>query len=235
MIKFVILEDKKHFQNIILNVIDKVVFKTNVDYKIEKYTGYNKVLEKTIHDTSMRKIYILDIELENSKSGLEIAKEIRKNDWDSEIIFITSHDRMFETTFRSIFKIFDFIEKFHNLEKRLAKNLKLILDQKTDFKMFIYENNKIKIQIYLKDILYVYRDTQERKLVIITTNNKFLVNMTIIEMLSNLDERFKQIHRACIVNTEKVNKYDWNEGCFTLNSGKKVSLCSKTFKENFNV
>lgn len=234
MLKFIILEDNKHFQSIILDVIDRVVFKTEFDYEIEKYNAYDNSLEKTILDTSSRKIYILDIELENSKSGLEVAKEIRKVDWDSEIIFITSHDKMFETAYRSVFKLFDFIEKFHDLERRLTKNLKLILNQKDDFQKFYYENNKIKIQIYLKDILYVYRDTHERKLVVQTTNNKFLINMTITEMLNNLDVRFKQVHRACIVNTDRVNMYNWCEGYFILDSGKKVHLCSKSFKVKLN-
>ena len=235
MIKFIVLEDNQNFQETIISVIQKLVFKTNYDYEIEKYDKYNKKLKDSILDCSMRKIYILDIELENSKSGLEVAKEIRKVDWDSEIIFVTSHNKMFETVYRTIFKIFNFIEKFHNLEERLAEDLELILNQKADYKKFCFENNKIKIQIYLKDILYIYRDTHERKLVIKTKNNKFLINMTINDMLANLDERFKQIHRACIVNTDVVNKYDWNKGHFVLDSGKQVELCSKNFRENVGV
>jgi len=234
MIKFILLEDNDYFQETITEIIQNQVFKTSFDYEIEKHNKYNAELKASILDLTIRKVYILDIELENSKSGLEVAKEIRKIDWDSEIIFITSHNKMFETVYRTIFKVFNFIEKFHDFEKRLAKDLKLIINKKDDFAKFIFENNKIKIEIYLKDIFYVYRDTYERKLVIQTSNNKFLINMTISEMLEKLDRRFKQIHRACIVNVDHVNKYDWNEGYFILDNGVKVSLCSKNFKENFN-
>ena len=174
----------------------------------------------------------MDIELESLKSGIDIAHEIRKTDWDSEIIFVTSHDKMFETVHRTILKVFDFIEKFHLLEKRLEDDIKLIISQNHDCEKFCFENKKIKMQIYLKDIMYIYRDTYEKKLVIQTTNNKFLVNMTMFEILKKLDDRFKQVHRACIVNTQRVRSYNWCKGYFTLDNGKEVDYCSKSYKKS---
>jgi len=235
MIKFVVVEDNPDFQKRIINVIDKLVFKTNFEYEIEKHDKYNEKLSLTIEDCSVRKIYVLDIELRGSESGLDIAQEIRKADWDSEIIFVTNHDKMFETTYRTIYKIFDFIEKFHDLEKRLEKDLNLILSQKSDYTKYSFENNKIKMEVYLKDITYIYRDTHERKLVIHTTNNRFFVNKTLLEILDELDQRFKQVHRACVVNTDRVQLYDWCEGYFILDNKEKVELCSKNYKENLNV
>ena len=235
MIKFVVVEDNPNFQKRIISIIDKLVFKTNFEYEIEKHEKYNTKLCNTIKDCSIRKVYILDIELKGIESGLDIAQEIRSVDWDSEIIFVTSHDRMFETTYRTIYKIFDFIEKFHDLENRLEKDLSLILSQKDDYAKFCYESNKIKVQIYLKDITYIYRDTHERKLVIHTTNNRFFVNKTLSEILDELDQRFKQVHRACVVNTDRVQLYDWHDGYFVLDNKEQVPLCSKSYKERLNV
>ena len=95
MFKFVIVEDCDKFQNIVSEIIDKVLFKTNIEYIVEKYSKHCMELQNTINDLSIQKVFILDIELGSGLSGLEIAKEIRKNDWDSEIIFITSHNDMF--------------------------------------------------------------------------------------------------------------------------------------------
>lgn len=234
MLKFIVVEDNKDFQTIVSKVIDKTMFKTQGDYFIEKYNKCSSALCKTINDCSIQKVYILDIDLGQSISGLDIAKEIRKNDWDSEIIFITSHDKMFETVYRNIFKVFDFIEKFISLESRLEKDLSIIVAKKGDYGKFCYINNKIDVQIYYKDINYIYRDTSERKLVIKTTNNKFLLNMSILDILNELDDRFKQIHRACIVNKERVNLFNWSKGYFVLDTGEQVDLCSKNFKENVN-
>jgi len=234
MIKFVVVEDEINFQKDITSIIENLMFNTHFDYALETFTGYNCELKRAIHDCAFRKIYILDIELDDDKSGIDVAQEIRRFDWDSEIIFITSHDKMFETVYRSVLKVFDFIEKFHSLKSRLEKDLKLIIAQKTDTEKFNFVSNKIKMQVYLKDITHIYRDTQERKLIIQTSNNKFLINMTIVEILSELDSRFKQVHRACIVNTDRVNMYSWSKGFFILDTKEKVDLCSRAFKGSIN-
>ncbi|UKI29294.1 MAG: hypothetical protein L6V78_03105 [Clostridium sp.] len=48
----------------------------------------------------------MDIEIQGEKSGLDIAREVRKDDWDSEILFITNHDKMYDTVYESLFKVF---------------------------------------------------------------------------------------------------------------------------------
>lgn len=234
VIKFVVVDDDEIFRNRISEVIKTELFKTDIEYYIEEFREYNKELDKIINDRSIQKVYILDIELGKSISGLEIAKKIRKEDWDSEIIFVTSHDKMFETVFRSVFKVFDFIEKFFDLEGRLAQDINVIINQKSDYGKFTYSNNRIKVQIYYKDITHIYRDTTERKLVINTSNNKFLVNMSLNELLEKLDDRFVRVHRACIVNTKRVNKYNWSKGYFILDNNETVNMCSKLYKGNIN-
>jgi len=231
MIKFIVVDDEKHELERVEKIITNVIFKTETEYDIFKFTKYNTELEKIIKDNSVTKVYIIDIELDKNKSGLDIARQIRENDWDSEIIIITNHDRMFETVYKTIYKVFNFIEKFDNMESRLNADLKTIIRKTDDKKKFIYKNNKISLQIYLKDIMYIYRDTIERKLVIVTTNNKYSVNMTIINILELLDKRFKQVHRACIVNDERVRLYNWNEGFFELDNTEKVYMLSKTFRK----
>jgi len=231
MIKFVVIDDEKHELDRVEKIITNVIFKTETDYKVFKYQKYNNELETIIKDNSVSKVYIIDIELDKNKSGLDIARQIRENDWDSEIIIITNHDRMFETVYKTIYKVFNFIEKFDNMESRLKADLTTIIRKTDDKKKFMYKNNKISLQIYLKDILYIYRDTIERKLVIVTSNNKYLVNMTIINILKLLDKRFKQVHRACIVNNERVRLYNWNEGYFELDNAEKVFMLSKTFRK----
>jgi len=231
MIKYIVIDDEVHELDRVETIINKVIFKTESEYEIHKFTKYNNELEKLINDNSQSKVYIIDIELDKKKSGLDIARQIRENDWDSEIIIITNHDRMFETVYKTIYKVFNFIEKFDNMETRLENDLIVISRKTDDKKKFIYENNKISLQIYLKDILYIYRDTVERKLVIVTTNNKYLVNMTIQSLLERLDSRFKQVHRACVANSERVRLFDWQNGFFELETGENVYMLSKTFRK----
>lgn len=231
MIKIVIVEDEVAQQEKVKSVISKFLFKTEEEIKIEYYSKYNKSLEKEINDTTTRKIYIMDIELEGNLSGIQIAKRIRKDDWDSEIIFTTSHDKMFETVYRNIYQVFDFIEKYHDMKERLEHDLKVIFKKKFDNKMFSYSTKFIDIKVFYRSILYIYREKDERKLVIVTDNNIFKINMKLIDVFNHLDDRFKQCHRSCIINTQRVNKYEWNEGIFILDTGEEIDMLSKKYKK----
>ena len=219
MIKFVIVEDNAKNVNTIKEIINKEKYRIDTEVKTFEIKGYNRQLASLISNPDEKTIYILDIELENSKSGIEIASIIRENDWDSEIIFITNHDKMFETAHRSVYEVFDFIEKYHDLEKRLTKDIKTILNKNIDKRMFTYKGRNIDLQLYLNSIKYIYRDKGERKVVIVTDKSSFSINLGVKEILEQLDDRFKIIHRSCIVNTDKVSIYDWNNSKIIINYG----------------
>ncbi len=91
------------------DIIRKVTFNTNEEVRIDLYNKFDNCLHKEINNISERKIYILDIELDGNKSGIQIAEMIRSNDWESQIIFMTNHDKMFETVYRKVYEVFDFI------------------------------------------------------------------------------------------------------------------------------
>lgn len=231
MINFIIVEDDKNFLEKEKEIVNKITFNMEEDINIFTFKNYSKELKKLIKDTPERKIYILDIELSGNFSGIQIAQLIREEDWDSEIIFCTSHDKMFEKAFRSVYAVFDFIEKFHDFESRLTQDIKTILSKKHDNKMFKYHSRYVDLHLYLKEINYIYRDTEARKLVICTDSSKYEINKSIASMIQLLDNRFRICHRACIINTEKIKKYNWSKGYFTLSSGENIFLLSKKYKE----
>lgn len=232
MIKFIIIDNDLKYQTIYETIINKLMFNNNINYKIEKYNKYTPELSHTISDRSIFKIYLAEIVLPGIKNGLDIAQEIRNKDWDSEILFLTNHDKLFETVFRKEYKVYSFIEKYYNLESRLETNLNRILSRNFDKNKFLLSNCSQDLQIYFKDILYLYCDTQSRKLTIVTNQNIFHLNITLKDALLKCDQRFKQVHRACIVNTEEVNLYNWGKGYFKLKNGQEVSLCSKNYRKN---
>ena len=149
MIKFVIVEDEKIVQDVVKKVIRKVSMKNDTEIEVNYYTKYNKELQKEINEELYRKVYILDIELDSDVSGIDIANKIREKDWDSEIIFITNHDKMFETVHRNILDVFDFIEKFHDMESRLEHDLNIIYNQKFDKKMLKIYSRNADLEVYL--------------------------------------------------------------------------------------
>lgn len=231
MIRFVIVEDEENYSKKIRKIIDKLKYSINQEVRTFEFKGLDKNLENLIKTCDQRTIYILDIELNNSKSGIEIASLIREKDWDSEIIFITNHDKMFETAHRSVYEVFDFIEKYHNLENRLSQDINTILSKTVDKKMFTYKGRNIDLQLYLHTIKYIYRDKEDRKIVIVTDTSSFSINMGIKEILNVLDSRFKMVHRSCVVNTDYVSIYDWGNSKIILKDNTEVNYLSRKFKK----
>ena len=227
MIKFVIVDDDVREIEKVKSLIHEVVS----DAKILSFSKITSELKAEIQNADEHKIYVLDIQLANKVSGITIAKLIREVDWESEIIFITNHDKMFESTHRSIYEVFDFIEKFHDFDKRFKKDIREIIKRNFDNKMFKYDANNIELNIYYRNILYIYRDKDERKLVIVTPNNNYKISISIKDMLSYLDDRFVQCHRSCIVNKNRVEEKNYKEGYFVLDTGDKVYLLSKMNKK----
>ena len=227
MIKFIIVDDDGKEIEKVKALIHEVVS----DAKILSFSKINSALKAEIENVDEHKIYILDIELANKISGITIAKLIREVDWESEIIFITNHDKMFESTHRSIYEVFDFIEKFHDFDKRFKKDIREILKRNFDNKMFKYNANNVELNIYYRNILYIYRDKDERKLVIVTPNNNYKVSVAIKEIPQYLDDRFVQCHRSCIVNKNRVEEKNYKKGYFVLDTGDKVFLLSKMNKK----
>ena len=231
MIKIIVVEDEKETQLTIKNLLRKMDFLKDEEIKVEYFTKYTNALKEVILDKEERKIYILDIELDSKVSGIDIARFIRDNDWDSEIIFITNHDKMFETAYRSVYEVFDFIEKFHDLEQKLKKDLKAIFKKNFDNKMFKFESRNLNLQIFYRSITYLYRDTEERKLIINTDKTSYAIYMNVQDSLKYLDNRFLMVHRACVVNMDCVEEFNWSKGYFVLNTGEKVHLLSRKYKK----
>ena len=232
MIYFVIVEDEDKMITHIKDVVTKALFGSKIEFKFKTYNKYNKELSDLTKDLSIIKVYVMDIELDGGISGLDIAKKIREEDWDSNIIFLTSHDHMFETAFRNIYNIFDFIEKFDNMDNRLMKDIKNISKHSFDNKTFRYNNRNSDLQIYYKTINYI--TTNDRKLTIVTDTNTFEITMTLSKILEELDDpRFKQIHKSAIVNKDKIANIEWNKGYFITENGDQQYLVSKNYKEAY--
>ena len=229
---FIVVEDDKKTQETIKDVLRRVIISKDNTINIKYFTKYTSELKTIIDDNSTRKVYIMDIELETKTSGIEIAKMIREKDWESEIIFITSHDKMFETVYRSVYQVFNFIEKFYDMEKRLEKDIELIFQKNFDNKMLCISNRNVDLQIFYRAITHITRDKEERKVLVHTDTNVFKLNMNLNDIVNLLDDRFIQVHRSCIANRQRVHEWNWPKNYFLLDNGGKVEYLSKKYKKD---
>lgn len=236
MVKFIIVEDDTAVQEQIKQVLRKISIQKDINLDIAYFTKYDNNLQKELDNMLYPKIYVMDIELDNSISGIEIASRIRETDWDSEIIFVTCHDNMFESVHRQILEVFDFIEKFQNMEERLENDFNKIISKKVDKKMLSLKGKHVDVSIYMKNILYILRDKEERKSIIYTDTDKvnFKVNYSLTDLLNLLDDRFVQTHKSCLANKERMVERNYAKGYFVLNTGEKVEYLSKKFRKEID-
>ena len=227
--KFILVEEDDVLIQKKKDIISSVLFKYDIDYEIDVYKSCNSKLKKEIEDNTMIKTYILSVDMNQSISGIDVGEYIRKFDYFSNIIFFKNHGNMFETVHRRIFNVFEFIEKYQGMERRLEKDIKKIVKYYFDDKMLKYEYKSSLYRIHYKAIKYIVRDTISRKLLIYTNNKIYKCNMTIKNIMNLLDKRFSRISKSTIINNDYIEEMNINKGYVKLQDNTIINSVSKKY------
>ena len=226
---FVVCDDDIFFRKKIVKVIDKILMNDDINYKINEFNSYNKDFERIINK-GIPTIYILDIEIKNSISGIDIARKIRKNDWDSIIIIVTSHNELSYQVMKAQIMLLDFISKFDNFEGNLKIAINKSLELVNKKKIIKVESKGISHIVYLKDILYIERDTVDRKCFINTSYGIVPINKSLNDLKNELGDNFYLCHRSCLVNIKNISKIDWKNNIIYFNN-KSINLLARDRKK----
>lgn len=124
-----------------------------------------------------------------------------------------------------------FINKFDNFNNRLNDALKKALDILGHKNIIRINDRNITYTINSKDILYITKDSFERKTIIKTDYNEIKLNKSLFEIVGLLDDRFVQTHRACYINTERKVKIDRTKRIIMFDNGEKIDLLSDKYKK----
>ena len=230
MIKFVVYDDEKSFRNSIKESIKETVDKLEIEYCIEEFSKFDNKMLNTINDDSS-KIYIMDIEIPDGMSGIDVARRIRIKDWNSIIMLITSHVDMGYEALKAQIMLMDFISKFNDYKGSLERNIKKAVNKIGDKKILIFETSEMTYRVYIDDIVYILKDSIDRKCVIKTDYNEITVNETITSLLNLLDTRFFLSHRSCVVNVDKINMIDWKNGIIYFKNGDNIDYLARNKKK----
>jgi len=227
MLQFIVLDDNVLFQSKLKNLINKKMFKNEIEYEISLFEKENQEFKKTI-DNINSKIYILDIELKNN-SGIEIAKKIRKKDYKSAIIFLTAHYELAARTYQSKLLVFDFISKFDDYEKELDQAFEIALNNLKQFQKIEFFDKKQKIILDSSKILYIYYDSYTKKTKIKTNSKNYSLNRNQIPLLP--DNIFFKTNRNSYVNLKRIEKIDYQEKKIVFDNGETFTdISSKGIK-----
>lgn len=230
MINFIICDDNKKTVLDIKTIINKFMMKNKVEYKTHIFNDFDDTFMKIVNTPLSFKIYILDIETP-SRSGIDVARMIRKKDVDSVIIFITGHEELGLTLLKNEIMFLSFINKFDNYEKRLITSIKKALEILKRKNIIRFEERGVLYTIAMNDILYITRDSIERKCIIKTDYAEIRTYKSLTSIEKLLDNRYIKTHRACLVNKERVAKIDKIRKNILFDNGAAVSLLSEKYRK----
>lgn len=223
MVNIIICENNNFYKSKTYEIIEKYMRKTNIKYHILSFESYTPKLKKIVSEPlDGHNIYILDISLANEDSGIDIANDIRKNDYDSIVILETGYSELISEAQRLRLSILDYVHKKVNYERNIIELLELSLKIYKLKGSVKFQVDKIDYNIKYDDILLIESDSNERKCIITTKNRSYDVKKPLYFIEEQLNSHFYKVNRGCIINVDMVAKCDYKNNEITFNNGKKV-------------
>jgi len=231
---FIIYEDEQVSRNVYKEIILKLVGGSNEQYRIIEIEKYDKKRIKEIMALEGRKIFILDIEVPG-KSGLDLARDIRKayDDWDSQMIIVTNHHQFESNRFIGRLLMLDFVSKYYSCEEHLKDALEDAMHILDKGKCFSFTIDGELYKIPYHSILYIEKDKDEEKVLLVTKTMKKLIKMSISKIWKELegDSSFFKSSRSCIVNIHNITKVDFERRIIKFGKIETSSLARDRKKE----
>mgnify|MGYP003504279395 FL=1 len=233
-INILIIEDTKSEEE----ALTSVLLENNYNI-VGVATNYTEAL--TLFYQHKVDLVIIDVFLNGQPEGITFAETITITpNVAKPFVFLTSSkDRqIFERAkltkpFSFLLKPFNELEVLYAIEMAIEKfyeqtNVFVSEEQDTvigNSHLFIKKKNALK-KVALQDIIYI--EVEERYCNIITSNENYLVALSLTKITEFLDTNtFAKTHRNYIVNTNKISEIILSENLIILEGNYKITLSEK--------
>ena len=218
MIDIYICEDSEEQREAITHYVESAVLIREYDMKIKISTNSPEKIIEELKLSDNTGIYFLDIDLQSTKNGILLAKEIREYDPRGFIIFVTSHSEMSFLTFQYKVEALDFILKDEQ-NNHQQRNGEWIEDAHKKYKKITRGVGKTisimrgsrKIILEYDNIMFFETSANEHKLIVHADNKniEFFGKMKDIE--EEVGNEFIRCHRAYLVNKKNIKEINYAE------------------------
>jgi len=89
--------------------------------------------------------------------------------------------------------------------------------------------------IPIRDILYITKESNDRKCIIKTCSNEYRVNLTLKEFMALCGDDLIRSHRSCLINKERVRKIDKKINTIEFDNGLVIDLLSNNYKKGLGI
>ena len=224
MLNFVLCDDNESILNRLDNMLNtlflkhdyeaQITFKSNNASDVLSYIKSNKV-----------HVLILDIHLQSSISGIELAEKVRKTDKSVYIIFTTGHLEYALLAYKV--KTFDYIAKPFTIERIEETLVRLFADTPNEHPRYLSLNSKNIIK--QEDIQYIKKDGM--KLIVYTDSNQYEAYTSFNKIESCLAENFVRCHKSYIANVDNIKDIEPMSNTIKFNN--KECYIGPKYKNNF--
>ena len=220
LINIAVVDDEKHIRNQVKAWLGKI----EGDYRVETYAAGEELLQTGRYYD----IIFLDIQMDGL-NGIETARELREQQKESLLIFITGVKEY-------VFEAFD-VSAFHYLLKPIEEKRfeevwdKAVFETKKRRKweqkrLFIKTRNR-NYSLNQNEILYI--ESRAKKVEIHTSVEIIEAYASMSALEKQLGDMFYRCHRGYLVNMAFVDRYSGDS--ITLSNGEEVILAKERYSQ----
>ena len=198
--KIAICDDSDADRQYVLNMVDCWAVGAGHVVQTDTFTSAENFLFHYAEESDYD-IFILDVEMKNI-TGIDLAKQLRKNGSRAEIIFITSHFEFYGEGYE--------VDALHYLIKpisseKLAQVLTKAAERlSVEAPSIVISCDGETVKLYEEDILYV--ESFLHYIVIHTNNKEYKIKESISIFEENLSNDFYRIHRSYIASLKHITR-----------------------------
>lgn len=205
--RIAICEDEIYYKEELLAFLKAYESESGNSLLIEYYSSGEEFLE--LGKNKVYHIIILDVEM-GKLTGVEVAREIRKQDETVQIIFATSHERYAIDAF-DVSALGYLVKPVSYLKlKKLISNAIMLVDFMNDKEDAKKRYIKVKVKYETVNILVDsirYIEKKRNKCIIHEKDNEYSCYETLTQFYEKLDiHKFIYTHQGYIVNYDKIQE-----------------------------
>lgn len=226
MLNFALCDDNYSAIDKLSKMLNSILISNNLKGQITfTSSSPDKLLNFVKHNPVH--VLLLDIDLKSTKSGIELAEQIRAIDKSVYIIFITGHFEFSLIAYKC--KTFDFLAKPLTKERFEETILRLYSDVFGDTSRYIrLDNNKTVIKE--DSIRFIKKDGM--KVIFHTDSRDYQTYSSFSKISEMLPDNFVRCHKSYIVNMSKITDIDMSDNVISFTPSDKCYIGPK-YKENF--
>lgn len=231
MINFIICDDSSNTRKEVCDLINKYMIEKDINYRTHIYKDYDTNFNRALKEKMSFKVYILDIETP-SRNGIDVAEEVRNKEPNSSIIIISGYPDYDSEMLKREIGFISFLRKDDTFQERFNRSLDRVMSIINKKKLLKFNERGVMYKIAVSDILYVVRDSIERKSVIITDYGNFYTYKSLIKLQKELGRDFYQTHKSCLLNKQRAASVNKNKNIIMLDNGENLELLSDKYKKD---